>query len=166
MQPVAATTQIPSSTPTVPVDGPRAGGGVQGAIGDLLRGGAAGYQAGARMEAVQADKAAIVPFETVITGTSLLKDKTAHIKYVNKATGLLNTIAGFGMLILASNVSGTLRAPGDAAVDLAGRVADAIDGKDTAKGWSIGWGVRSEAGVPEAATTSVLGAALANAGMK
>jgi hypothetical protein len=63
-------------------------------------------------------------------------------------------------------VSGTLRAPGDAAVDLAGRVADAIDGKDTAKGWSIGWGVRSEAGVPEAATTSVLGAALANAGMK
>lgn len=168
MQSVAVSTirrsAVPSTTP--PAADPQAGGGVHGAIGDLLRGGAAGYQAAARMEAVQADTAAIVPFETVISATSLLKDKTAHIKGVGKATSLLNTIAGFGMLILASNVSGTLRAPGDTAVDLAGRVADAIDGKETTAGWSIGWGVRSQAGTPNAVATSSLGAALATAGVK
>jgi hypothetical protein len=168
MQPVAASTKIPSATPSTPSpeDGPRAGGGVQGAIGDLLRGGAAGYQTAAHMSAVQTDKAAIVPFETVITATSLLKDKTAHIKFVGKGTGLLNTIAGFGMLILASNVSSGFRSPGDTVADLAGHVADAIDGKDTTNGWSVGWGVRSEAGVPDSVATSALGASLANAGMK
>lgn len=157
--PAAAVTPAPAPNPEI------AGGGIQGIIGDLIRSTTAGYKQASKLTAVQADKAAIVPFETVITGTSLLKDKTAHIKGVGKATGLLNTIAGFGMLIMTSNVASTLRAPGETAVDIGNRVADLIDGKDTAEGWGIGWGIRSDSAQGEA-TVSTLGSALGNAGMK
>ncbi|MCW2922200.1 MAG: hypothetical protein JWL76_2074 [Thermoleophilia bacterium] len=170
MDPVAATpviTATPRLSPATPV-APKpevAGGGVQGIIGDLIRSTTAGYQQATKLAAVQADKAAIVPFETVITGTSLLKDKTANIKGVGKATGLLNTIAGFAMLIMSSNVSSTLRAPGETAVDIGNRVADLIDGKDTAQGWGIGWGIRTDPDEGEE-TISTLGSALGAAGMK
>ncbi len=170
MDPVAATPVIATTptTPTPAVTPPApdvAGGGIQGIIGDLIRSTTAGYQQASKLSAVQADKAAIVPFETVITGTSLLKDKTANIKGVSKATGLLNTIAGFGMLILSSNVSSTLRAPGETAVDIGNRVADLIDGKDTAHGWGLGWGIRTEPDQGEENVSS-LGSMLGTAGMK
>jgi hypothetical protein len=176
MQPVARTTPTPPTTAPnagAPAGDPRAGGGgVQGLIGDVIRSSAAGYQAVARGTAVEADKAAIHPFEAVSTATGLLKDKTAKVKGVNKATGLLHTIGGFAMLILTSNVSGTLRAPGETAVDVANRVADMIDGRDTAQGWNLGWGVRTTDGAVEPAAgqapvaVSGLGAALVAAGMK
>lgn len=167
MTAISAAQTTPVTPPTAPVGAPRTGG-VQGAIGSLIRSTGAGYQAAARQTAVEADKAAIHPFEAVTTATGLLKEKTANIKGVNRATGLLHTIGGFGMLILTANVSGTLRAPGDTAVDLTNRVADLIDGRDTAKGWSIGWGVRSEQQPVGSApvASSALGAALAGAGMK
>lgn len=157
-----------TSAPAKPEADPRAGGGIQGLIGDVIRSSASGYQAAVRSSAVEADKAAIHPFEAVATTTGVIKDKTANIKGVNKATGLLHTIGGFAMLILTSNVSGTLRAPGDTAVDLANRVADLIDGKDTGKGWSIGWGVGAAGEQPagEPVASSSIGAALANSGMK
>jgi hypothetical protein len=100
-----------------------------------------------------------------MTGTSLLKDKTAHIKGVNKATNILNTVAGFGLLILSANTSGTLRAPGETARDLVDHVADAIDGKKTANGWNLGWGVVA-GGEQDTADTSGVGSALSSFGMK
>lgn len=161
-------TQLPAS----PDAKPREGGGVQGFLGDIIRASAAGYDAAARATAVEADKAGIHPFEAVTTLTGKLKQKTANVKGVSKATGLLHTVGGFGMLLLTANVSSSLRAPGGTAVDLAGRLADAIDGRSTAKGWNLGWGVRTPASGERAATerepatSSVLGAALAQAGMQ
>lgn len=153
-----------------------AGGGVQGLIGDALRSGAAGYQAVTRQSAVQADKAAIHPFEAVTTATGLLKEKTAGVKGLNRATSILHTVGGFGMLILTANVSAGLRSPGETAVDVVNRVADAIDGRETAHGWSLGWGIRSpgeddgtEGGEDQpdpAFSVSPLGAALAASGMQ
>ena len=165
-QPIAAATTTPA--PAKPEDKVNAGGGIQGIIGDALRAGSAGYAAATRQESVEADKVAIHPFETVATATGLLKNKTANVKYVNKATGLLHTIGGFAMLVLTSNVSSTLRSPGETAVDLASRVADAIDGKDTAQGWSLGWGVRAPEGEQASGqgTQGGIGAALAANGVK
>jgi hypothetical protein len=156
-----------TSAPTTPAapKQPLVGGGVQGAVGDLIRGAGAGYAQATKLEGVQADKAAIVPFETVITATSLLKDKTANVKHVSTATNLLNTIAGFGMLIVSSNVSGTLRAPGQTVQDLANHVADAIDGKQTAQGWNLGWGVVAGQKDQVQAAPSGVGSALSNLGM-
>jgi hypothetical protein len=172
MDPVAATPVIAAtpSTPTpaaeaTPELDPRAGTGVQGIIADLIRSTAAGYKQASKLTGVQADKAAIIPFETVTTGTGLLKEKTANVKFVNKATGLLHTIGGFALLIMTSNASSTLRAPGETAVDIGNRVADLIDGRDTAQGWGIGWGIRTD---PDEGQESVstLGSALGAAGMK
>ncbi len=166
----AAAPKTTTPPPATPDGGDvNAGGGVQGVIGDALRAGAAGYSAVTRQQSVEADKIAIHPFETVATATGLLKNKTANVKYVNKATSLLHTIGGFAMLVLTSNVSSTLRSPGNTAVDLANRVADAIDGKDTAEGWSLGWGLRApdneEAPSGQGVQTG-LGAALAANGVK
>lgn len=181
MQPVSARPATPPVAPPAPAqpaaEAPAAaGGGVQGLIGDALRSGAAGYQAVSRQSSVQADKAAIHPFEAVTTATGLLKEKTAGIKGVNRATSILHTVGGFGMLILTANVSAGLRSPGETAVDVVGRVADAIDGRDTANGWSLGWGVRTpgeddgtegdEEQPNPAFSVSPLGAALAASGMK
>lgn len=181
MQPVATR---PATTPIAPAAAAEpagtapavAGGGLQGLIGDALRSGAAGYQAVARQSAVQADKAAIHPFEAVTTATGLLKEKTSGLKGVNRATGILHTVGGFAMLILTANVSAGLRSPGETAVDVANRVADAIDGRDTAQGWSLGWGIRTpgdddgtEDGGEQpnpAFSVSPLGAALAASGMQ
>lgn len=160
---VAAT---PTSTPATPVSGsPRAGvGGVQGAIGDLIRASAAGFQTSTNGNAITVDKAAIVPFEGVMTATGVLKEKTAHIKGLSKATGLINTVAGYGMLILTANVSGSVRSPGNTVVDLGGRLADLIDGKKTATGWHVGWGLAADGSrVPP---TSAVGDALDALGMK
>ncbi|MCW2925180.1 MAG: hypothetical protein JWM98_2584 [Thermoleophilia bacterium] len=148
-------------------DGTRGNGGVQGFFGDLLRSGGAGYQAATHASGVEVDKASIYPFETIMTGTGLLKEKTSHIKGVSKATSLLNTIAGFGTLIVTSNVSGTTRAPGDTASDLANHVADMIDGKKTAQGWSLGWGMKTDAATGEQhLTESGVGSALGSLGMR
>lgn len=176
MQPVNATPATPVATPTPTAAKPdadvRAGSGVQGVIGDLIRGSVAGYQATTRQTAVQADKASIYPFETVSTATSLLKQKTANVKFVGKATGLLHTIGGFALLIAASNVSSSLKSPGDSAVDLGNRVADAIDGRRTAEGWNLGWGIRSGEESAESAPVgapveqSTIGSALSALGMK
>lgn len=145
----------------------RAGGGVQGFIGDAIRGGVAGYQAATNQSGVQVDKAAIHPFETVTTATGLIKSKTAGIKYVNKATGLLHTVGGFGMLILSSNLSATMRAPGNVAVDLGNRLADLIDGKTTAAGSSLGWGVSTDAETgQQIVAESGVGSALSALGMR
>lgn len=174
MDPVAAKpmTTTPSTTPSpapetvvTPESDPRAGGGVQGVIGDLIRSTTAGYKQATKMTGIQADTAAMIPFETVSTGTALLKEKTAHIKGVGRATGLLHTIGGFALLIMTSNMSSTLRGPGETAVDIGNRVADLIDGKDTAQGWGLGWGIRSEPEEGEE-TVSALGSALGNAGMQ
>ena len=154
--PAAAVTPAPAPTPEV------AGGGIQGIIGDLIRSSTAGYKQASKLTGVQADKAAIIPFETVTTATGLLKEKTANIKGVNKATGLLHTIGGFALLIMTSNMSSTLRAPGETAVDIGNRVADLIDGKDTAEGWGLG----SPDGDEGEENVSALGSALGNAGMK
>lgn len=166
MQPVASTPAI--ATPPAPAassaptpDESLAGTGVQSIIADAIRGTVAGYKQSTRMSGVQADTAAMIPFETVVTSTGLLKNATANVPGVNKATGLLHTIGGFAMLILTSNVSGTIKAPGETAVDLGNRVADLIDGRDTAQGWGIGWGIRSEGDAP----LSDVGVALDNAGM-
>lgn len=152
------------ATPAAPA--PRGNGGVQGVIGDLLRSGAAGYEQATKMSGVQADKAAIVPFESVSTATGLIKDKTANIKGVSKATGLLHTVGGFAMLIMASNVGSSLKAPGATGVDLANRAADLIDGKKTAQGWSLGWGVRAGAnGEEEPVENGAVGSTLDSLGM-
>ncbi len=172
MDPVAAKPVIPATTTTttttttptpVPVSTPDGvGGGVQGVIGDLIRSTVAGYQQATKQAGVQADKAAIIPFETVSTATGLLKEKTQNVKGVGSATGLLHTIGGFALLILTANVASTLKSPGETAVDIGNRVADLIDGKSTAEGWNLGWGVRSEV---DLGATSSVGTALGNAGM-
>lgn len=151
---------------STPAADPRAGGGVQGIIGDLIRSSAAGYQQATKLAGVQVDKGAIHPFETVSTATGLLKEKTAGIKGVGKATSLLHTIGGFALLIMSANASSTMRSPGETAVDIGNRVADIIDGKDTAQGWALGWGVRSPDGGEEAPEESGIGSALGSLGMK
>ncbi|MCW2928302.1 MAG: hypothetical protein JWM86_2270 [Thermoleophilia bacterium] len=159
---------MPTASPagSTPVADPRAGGGVQGIIGDLIRSSTAGYQQATKLAAVQVDKGAIHPFETISTATGLLKEKTANIKGVNKATGLLHTIGGFALLIMTANASSTMRSPGDTAVDLGNRLADIIDGKDTAQGWALGWGLRSPGSDEEAPEESGIGSALGSLGMK
>lgn len=155
------------ATPAQPVSRQEQGGGVQGAIGNLIRSGSAGYATASAAMAVQSDKAAIHPFETVMTLTGFLKEKTAGIKGLAKATSLLNTIAGFGMLIGSATVSGTLRAPGQTAQDLGNRVADLIDGRKTAGPPSLGWGVRLDAATGEPTLTDAgAGSTLAALGMK
>lgn len=171
MDPVAAPiTSIPTTTTPAAAADPapapeQGGGGVQGIIADLIRSTAAGYKQATKMTGVQADKAAIIPFETVTTATGLLKEKTANIKGVNKATGLVHTIGGFALLILTANASSTLRAPGETAVDIGNRVADLLDGKKTAHGWGIGWGIRTDPDEGES-SMSTIGSALGNAGMR
>jgi hypothetical protein len=179
MQPVAAnpvtiTSAPPAAAPThqPAAADPRAGAGVQGAIADLIRGSASGYQTATRIAGVQADKAAIHPFETVSTATGLLKQKTANIKGLNRATGMLHTIGGFGLLIMTANLSSGIKAPGNTAVDLGNRVADLIDGRSTAKGWSLGWGINVDPASPPsdaalaASPESTVGSALGSLGMK
>lgn len=169
MQPVATTVANPVTPParTQAAADPRAGGGVQGVIGDVLRGAGAGYAQATKQTGVQADKAAIHPLETVSTATGLLKQKTAHIKGVNRATGILHTVGGFGMLILTANASGTLRMPGQTASELAHTVADLVDGKDTVSGFSGGWFMPPAAGrEPVAPPASSVGSALGSLGMR
>ena len=163
--PTAAPVAAPA--PAAPANAaPRGNGGIQGVVGDLIRSGSAGYEQATKMSGVQADKAAIVPFESVSTATGLLKDKTANIKGVSKATGALHTIGGFAMLIMASNVGSSLKSPGATGVDLGNRVADLIDGKQTAQGWSLGWGVRTGAnGEQEPVESGAVGSALDSLGM-
>lgn len=162
--PIVTTTPSAPSAAQKPEADPRAGGGVQGVVGDLLRSSVAGYKQATKLTAVQAEKAAMVPFEAVTTGTGLLKDKTANIKFVNKGTSLLHTVGGFALLIMSMNATSTLRSPGETAVDIGNRVADLIDGKDTAEGWGLGWGIRTDPEEGEA-SVSPIGDALSNAGM-
>lgn len=161
------------TTPATPAPAaasePRAGGGVQGVIGDVLRGAGSGYAQATKMAAVQADKAAIHPFETVSTATGLLKEKTANVKGVNKATGLLHTIGGFAMLIMTANASGILRSPGTTGSELAHKMADMIDGRETSKGFTPGWFMTPPAEGDEPAPApeaSGIGSALGSLGMR
>lgn len=161
--------KTPATTP--PVAAPSALGRAQRAVADFVRAAGAGYNAVSKQSAVEVDKAAIHPFEAVSTVTGVIKDKTANIKGVNRATNILHTIGAFGMLVLTANVSGTVRAPGETASDIANHIADAIDGRKTANGWGIGWGLRSAADKPASGddtfvAQSALGAALAQAGMR
>lgn len=144
---------------------PRQGGGIQGFLGDVLRGAGAGYAAATNTASVQVDKAMIHPFESVSTATGLIKEKTAGIKYVSKATSLLHTVGGFALLIGTSNISGGMKAPGATGNDLLTRIADVIDGRDTAQGWSLGWGavVDPETGEQSVAQSGI-GAALQSLG--
>ena len=167
MQPVSSTPATPAqpTTTPAPVADPRAGTGVQGVIGDFMRGAGDGYQQAGKMAGVQADKAAIHPFEAVATATGLLKQKTANVKYVNKATGLLHTIGGFAMLILTANASGILRSPGQTGNELAHKAADLIDGKQTSQGFTPGWFMTPPA-EGETAPEGAVGSALGSLGMK
>ena len=100
----------------------------QKTVADTLRAAGAGYDASARAAGVTVDKATITPFEGVITLTSALKNKTAHVPGVGKVTNLLNTVASFGMLIAASTVSNSLKAQANTTNALFNMAADAIDG--------------------------------------
>lgn len=162
--PITPTTPQPAATPA-PVADPRAGTGVQGFIGDVLRGAGDGYQQAGRMTGVQADKAAIHPFEAVSTATGLLKQKTANIKGVNKATGLLHTIGGFAMLIVTANAAGILRSPGRTGNEFAHKVADMVDGRQTSQGFSPGWFMTPPA-EGETAPEGAVGSALGSLGMQ
>lgn len=169
MQPVATTIATPVAPPTrTPAAAdPRTGGGVQGVIGDVLRGAGAGYAQATKQAGVQADKAGIHPFETVSTATGLLKQKTANVTGLNRATGILHTVGGFAMLILTANASGTLRTPGQTASELAHAVADLVDGRDTATGFSGGWFTPPAPGAePVAPPASSVGSALGSLGMR
>jgi len=103
----------------------------QKSVADTLRAAGAGYDASARGAGVTVDKATITPFEGVITLTSALKNGTANIPGVGKVTSLLNTVAGFGMLIAASTVSSSLKAQANTTNALLNMAADAIDGGST-----------------------------------
>lgn len=172
MQPVAATRPAPVAQPSTPpaaaADATRAGGGVQGLIGDALRGAGAGYAHATRLEAVQADKAAIHPFEAVTTATGLLKQKTANVPVLGRASSILHTVGGFAMLILTANVAGTLRAPGQTGAEIANAAADLIDGRDTSKGFSMGWFATPQGAgeQPPALPEGSVGAALGALGMR
>lgn len=98
-----------------------------------------GFRNGARLEGVQADKAAIHPFETVATLTSLLKSSTANVKYVNKATSMVHTIGGFALLIAGAQASGALKAPGSVLGTMFGQLADVIDGTNQSNGLIPPW---------------------------
>lgn len=165
--PASAATPAPAA-PAAPAADPRAGTGVQGVIGDILRGAGSGYEQATKMTSVQADKAAIHPFETVSTATGLLKDKTRDIKGVNKATGILHTIGGFAMLIMTANASGVLRSPGVTGSEIAHKVADLIDGRNTSKGFTPGWFMTPPAEGEDAAPLpeGAVGSALSSMGMK
>lgn len=104
----------------------------QSAVAGGLRAAASGYTASAGQAGVTVDKAAIVPFEGVITLTSELKKATAKVPVLGKATNLLNTAASFGLLIAAATVSGSLKAQANTTSSLLGLAADAIDGGKTA----------------------------------
>lgn len=130
------------TAPTVPAtSAPNLG---QDAVAATLRAAGAGYAAGAKQAAVQVDKAAITPFEGVITLTGLLKAKTAHVPFLAKATGLLHAAAGFGLLIASASVAGAVRAPGTAAQSFTNAAADVIDGGASSVS-SLDWGVATDA---------------------
>jgi hypothetical protein len=154
--------------PTFPTTAPAASSSPnlgQDAVADVLRAGGAGYAAAASKAAVQVDKAAITPFEGVLTLTGLLKGKTANIPVLGKATGLLHTIAGFGLLIAAASVAGAVRAPGNAAHDISNKVADVIDGGATSAS-SLNWGVATDAATGEEySELSGIGSVLMNLGV-
>lgn len=139
--PIAIAMGVPTSvgpnrsheTPAkAPVSGSK--GGVHAAIGDALRGAGAGVGGVTRQEGIVVEKAAMVPFEAVVTVTSELKKATANVPVLGKATSLLHTITGFGMLIGAMTVSQLIRTPGDVAVSATHGAADLIDGKNTNPG--------------------------------
>lgn len=154
----------PTPSPLPPGVAPRAGGGIRGYLGDAIRALGSGYSAITDAAATQADRSSIHPFEGVTGMTAALRDATQNVRGVNKATGLLHMGAGFGMLIAATNVTNGLRAPGESVVDLTHHAADLLDGRDTAPGWSVGWGVRgSDAAQPERASAD--GDALAELGI-
>ncbi len=155
----------PAPDASKPAD-PVVAGGAHAAVGDMLRSASDGYQTAASQLAVQSDKAAIYPFEAVTTLTGLLRDRTAAIKGLNKATSMLHTIGGMAMLIMANTVSSTLRAPGDTAHDVAYRVADAIDGRKTASGWNLGWGVTTPQSTESTTSSNPIEAALLDAGVR
>lgn len=168
----ASTSSAASSAQQPAAAEPRAGGGIQGLIGDALRGAGSGYAQATKMAGVQADKAAIHPFETVSTATGLLKEKTANIKGLSRATGLLHTIGGFAMLIMTANASGIVRQPGATASELAHKAADMIDGRETTNGFSPGWfsvpvdGGDDAGRSPEPMPESAIGSALGSLGMR
>lgn len=164
--PVAPATPAPAGA--TPVADPRAGTGVQGVVGDIIRGAGSGYEQATKMTGVQADKAAIYPFETVSTATGLLKAKTANIKFVNKGTGMLHTIGGFALLIMLSNASGILKSPGVTGNELAHKLADVIDGQQTAQGFTPGWFMTppSDSSTVQAPPESGVGSVLSSLGMK
>lgn len=169
MQLAATPTAVPTTpvvTPVAPI-AEQASGKVQGVIADFLRGAGDGYQQATKLAGTQADKAAIHPFEAVSTVTGVIKDKTANIKYVNKATGILHTIGGFGMLLMTANASGVLRSPGITANELAHKAADLIDGRKTSQGFTPGWFTVPTPGVAAAPLPeSGVGSALSSMGMK
>lgn len=157
-------TAIPAANPAA--NAPRAGGGVRGYLGDVVRAMGSGYAALTDATSVEAERASIHPFEGVTGLTGALRDATRNVRGLGRATGLLHTGAGFGMLIAANTVASGLRAPGDSVVDLTHRAADLIDGRDAAPAWSLGWGVRPaapQAGVAEQASADAL--ALAELGI-
>lgn len=119
-----ATTPPPAAAPSLNLG--------QSAVAGGLRAAASGYTAAAAQAGVTVDKAAIIPFEGVITLTSALKKATAQVPVLSKATGILNTAASFGLLIAAAAVSGSLKSQANTTSSLLGLAASAIDGRQSA----------------------------------
>lgn len=101
----------------------------QTSVANALRAAGAGYAAAAHQPAVVVEKAAIVPFEGVMTLTGALKRATAHVPHLNKVTSVLNTVTGYAMLIGTATISGSIAAQGNTTSALLDMAANAIDGR-------------------------------------
>ena len=175
MQPISAiapyaSTPTPPAAPAAPAApvaaAPRAGGGSQGLVADVLRGAGAGYAAATNSASVTADKGMIYPIESIYQGVSLIASKTKDVPVLGKVTKFLPTIAGFGLLIVGMNASSMLKAPGETAMDLTHGLADMLDGRQTRSGWSLGFGVDTGEGEDAtAAPVSGIGSTLASLGV-
>jgi hypothetical protein len=121
-----------TSAPTTAAAAPAFHTNVANAIRDI----GTGLAEGSNQIGVAADKGAIYPFEAVASLTGMLKDATAKVPFVSKGTSLVHTIGGFAVMIAASQVSGTLKAPGSVARDMLFGLANAIDGSKQSGGFS------------------------------
>ena len=107
------------------------GSGVRGAMGTALRSVGAGVETIAGSAAVEAERAMQVPHEGVIAGTMTLRDATANVPVVNKATRLLDKVAGVALLASTANLVQGYAQPGQTISSIAHRAADLIDGPTT-----------------------------------
>ena len=120
------------------ITGAAHGGGVRGAIGTALRSIGSGYETITTAAAREAETAMQVPHEGVVAATMTLRDSTANVPVVNKATRLLDKVAGVTMLASTANVVHGYAGPGQSISAIAHKAADLIDGKDSTGDWSSG----------------------------